>query len=165
MRPSQQATGYTALGSTAFVTGFIGVLLVRRLELGLEISALSLLLACLIVAFGVVVSVGVLGVRSELSLSSQGLVYHRLLLGRRWRRKAVPASELLRLLAVSPDGGEPTHLLVRHGQTWLGFPLPGDKAREIAERFGSISPSSGQPPESAEAVKSTEFSQVRTASG
>jgi hypothetical protein len=160
--PSQRAAGFTALGSTLFILCFVTALLSGRWERGLPIATLSLVLPTLIVTFGFAVSAWLLGGRSELSLSSQGLDFVRV-----WpfRRQTLPLSELQGVFAVSPNGSTPTHVLSRVGGRWLAFPLAGEPAIRIAAGFRPISRQADRPAQRSEHTESNEFSGARTASG
>ncbi len=163
--PSQRAAGFTALGSTTFILCFVAVLLSSRLERGLLIETLSLVLPTLLVTFGLVVSCWILGLRSELSLSRNGLAYERYWFKQLLRRSLVPLSEIDGIYAVSPDGTVPTHVLTRVGGRWQSFELAGEPALQIAAGFQPISRQTDRPAQRAEIAESTEFSGARTANG
>lgn len=165
LRPSQRTAGFTALGSTLFILCFVTALLSQRWERGLPIATLSLVLPTVLVTFGFAVAAWLLGVRSELSLSNQGLEYVRSWLKQPLRRQRVSLGELQGVFAVSPDGSIPTHVLSRVEGGWRAFPIAGEPASRIAAGFQPISRQAERSAQRPERAESTEFSGARTASG
>lgn len=165
LHASQRAAAYTTLGSTVFIFCFIAVLLTRRSESGLEVGNLSLVLPTILVGSGLLIAVWLLGARAEATLSSEGLIYTRSWFNHSLRRVAIPHADLIGVLAVSPDGQDPTHLLTRVQGGFVAFPLVGEPARVLAARFATLPRQADRAPHRVQAPEQAGLSGARTASG
>ncbi len=162
LRLSQKATGFTSLGSTIFVLGFTAMLLSARLDRGLPILTLSLVLPALTVLYGVIVSGWLLGLQATLELKPEGLVYEQAWFGRVLRRQRVSFDRLARAYAVGP-AAQPTHVLLKSGSDWLAFRFVGKAAREFVTALMDSTTPTTQPDDQRHAPGNTRLSSASAA--
>jgi hypothetical protein len=143
---SQRSAGWTSLGSTLFVLLFFLMLVNTRLDRGMTSLPLSLILPIPAVIWGLVISSWLLGVRASAAFVPRvGLVYSRSWCGRPLGTETLREEELVQVVAVAPDGGEPLHLLVESTQGVRAWPLVGSAATQLARAFSGRSVWAGSP--------------------
>ncbi len=164
VRASQRAAGITSLCCTIFVAGFSTMLLTARLERGLPVLTLSLVLPTLAVLYGLVVSVWLLGLVAMLTVDGDGFLYDQAWFGRVLLRRRVRIDEFERAYAVGPTSS-PTHVLVSTGDEWLAFRFVGTPANAFVTALMDSTAPTRRPDKKPQASGTTRFSSASAAEG